>query len=120
MSSYNKIILMGRLAKNPECLYLANGTAVVNFAVATNETYKTEDGEKKETVCFVDCYMYGSRAEALSRHFLKGDPIHLDGKLVLDRWEKDGQKFSKHEVKVDSWQFVQSKQKGADANGSNS
>lgn len=120
MSSYNRVILMGHLAKNPEVSFLSNNTAVVNFAVATNETYKAKDGEKKETVCFVDCYMYGSRGEALAKHFKKGDPIHLDGKLVLDRWEKDGVKFSKHKIKIDSWQFVQTKQGGGDSNGSNS
>ncbi|MCK5565509.1 MAG: single-stranded DNA-binding protein [Planctomycetes bacterium] len=111
---------MGHISRAPELKYLQSNTAVVNFGIATNETYKGNDGEKKETVCFVDCFMYGKRAEALSKHFKKGDPIHLCGKLVFEQWEKDGVKNSKHKIKLDSWAFVQSKRKDDNDHGNNS
>lgn len=119
MSSFNKIIQMGHLSRDPELKFLQSGTAVVNFAVATNETWKDDQGNKCETVCFIDCYMYGKRAEALNKHFRKGDPIFVEGKLIFDQWASDGVKHYKHKIKVDSWLFVANKAKGAGDNADN-
>ncbi|MCK5565390.1 MAG: single-stranded DNA-binding protein [Planctomycetes bacterium] len=109
MSSFNQIILMGHISRAPELQYLPSQTAVVNFGIATNEVWKDQAGEKKETVCFIDCFMFGKRAEALSKYFKKGDPIHVVGTLQLDKWEKDGVKHYKHKIKVNSWLFVANK-----------
>lgn len=118
MSNFNQVILMGHLSRAPELQFLKSQTPVVNFAIATNETWKNQAGEKCESVCFIDCFMYGNRAKALSEHFKKGDPIHIVGKLVLDRWESDGVKHSKHKVKIDSWLFV-AKKAGKDESHAN-
>lgn len=109
MSSFNQIILMGHLSREPDLAYLQSQTPVVNFAIATNEAWKNSAGEKQESVCFVDCFMYGKRAKALKNHFKKGDAIHVVGKLVFDKWEKEGVKHYKHKVKIDSWLFVTKK-----------
>lgn len=119
MSSFNQIILMGHVSREPELSYLPSQTAVVNFAVATNRTWQDSGGEKQEAVTFVDCFMYGKRAEALKKYFQKGSAIHVVGSLILDQWDKDGVKHYKHKVKVDSWLFVASKQKDGGENADN-
>ena len=112
MASYNKVILMGNLTRDPELKFLQSGTPVVNFAVATSESWTDKQtGEKREEVCFVDLEALGRQAEVISEYFSRGKPILVEGRLKFDQWEtEDGQKRSKHRVKVDRFSFVGGRQ----------
>lgn len=110
MSSYNRIILLGNLTRDPQMSYLPSGTAAVDFGVATNHRFRTADGQDREDVCFVDCRIYGKRAEVIQRYFRKGSQIMLEGRLAFDTWTaQDGSKRSKHRVQVENFEFVGSR-----------
>ncbi len=105
--SYNKVIMLGNMTRDPELSYLPSQTAVVEFGLATTRKYRGTDGEMKEDTCFVDCRLYGKRAEVVSKYFKKGSPIMIEGRLALDRWEApDGSKRSKHRIFVENFEFV--------------
>ena len=110
MSSFNKIIMLGNLTRDPQLTYLPSQTPVVEFGLASNRKYKGSDGNMKEDVCFVDCRMYGSRAEVINKYCQKGNPLLIEGRLQLDRWEaQDGSKRSKHRIFVENFEFVGSR-----------
>ncbi len=118
MSSYNKVILMGNLARDPELSYLPSQTAVVEFAIATSHKYRGGDGQDREDTCFIDCRMYGKRAEVIQKYFTKGKPIMIEGRLTLDRWDApDGSKRSKHRVFIENFTFVGSGNGGGNSGG---
>ena len=107
MSSYNKVIMMGNLTRDPQLSYLPSQTAIVEFGLATNRKWKGNDGQEKEEVCFIDCRMYGKRAEIISKYCTKGNPLLIEGHLVFDQWDaQDGSKRSKHRINVDSFTFM--------------
>jgi len=102
----NKLILFGRLTRDPELTYLPSQTPVVEFGIATSRKYKDNDGQLREEVCFVDCQMFGKRAEAINQYVHKGDLLLIEGRLKFDRWEaQDGTKRSKHRVFVENFEF---------------
>ena len=107
MSSFNRVILMGNLTRDPQLKYLPSQTALVEFGVACNRTF-TKDGEKVEEKTFVDCTAFGKQAEVINQHFQKGKPIHVEGRLKYDSWDdkNGGGKRSKLYVVVDGFQFV--------------
>ena len=110
MSSYNKVILMGNMVRDPQLSFLPSNTAVCEFGIATSRTFKKQDGTQGEEVCFTDCQIFGKRAEVISKYFKKGEPIFVEGRLKLDQWQdKDGSKRSKLRVFVESFEFVGSK-----------
>jgi len=107
MASYNQVILMGNLTKDPELKYTANGTPVCNFGLAVNRTYTDSDGEKQEDVMFVDIVCWNKIAEACANYLHKGSPAFVDGRLQQKSWEtEDGSKRHKHEVVAKSVQFL--------------
>lgn len=107
MPQYNKVFLMGHLTRDPQLSYLPNQTAVVEFCLAENRKYKKQDGSPGEESCFVDCQMFGKRAETVNKYFKKGDPIFIEGRLKLDQWDtKDGSKRSKLRVFVENFEFI--------------
>ncbi len=107
MASFNKIIIMGNLTRDPELTFLPNQTPVVEFGLASNRKYKGSDGQMKEDVCFVDCRCYGSRAETLNKYCKKGSQLLIEGRLQFDRWEaQDGSKRSKHRIFIENFQFT--------------
>ena len=107
MASFNKVILMGNLTRDPQLSYLPSQTAVVEFGLAVNRKWKGQDGQQREDTCFVDCRAYGRQAETLNQYMSKGRPLLVEGRLQFDSWEsKDGQKRSKHRVVVESFQFL--------------
>lgn len=108
MPSYNKTILAGNLTRNPEVKYTSKGTAIADFGLAINRTWKDESGQTKEEVTFVDITAYGRTAEVIGEHLKKGRPILVEGRLKLDQWEKDGRKYSKLKVICESFQFLDS------------
>lgn len=104
----NKLFLAGRLTRDPEIKYTPKGTAVCEFGVAVNRTWKSESGEKKEEVTFLDVTFFGKTGEAIAQYFKKGQPIYLEGRLKLDQWDdkQSGAKRSKVGVVGESFQFV--------------
>ena len=107
MASLNKVLLIGNLTRDPELRYIPSGTAVANFGLATNRVYTTQDGERKEEVCFVDIVVWGKTAENCANYLSKGRPVFIEGRLQFDSWEtEDGQKRSKLRVVADRVQFL--------------
>lgn len=106
--NFNQLVLMGRLVRDVELRYLPKGIAVGQFSVAVNRVWKSEAGEKKEEVCFVDVTAWGNQAETLSKYLKKGDPIHLVGRLRTETWDdkQTGKKRSKLGVVLESFQFI--------------
>lgn len=106
--NFNKVILMGNLTRDPELKFGATNNAICKIGLAVNRRYTTASGEKREEVTFVDCDAFGKTAENIGKYFTKGKPIFIEGHLRLDQWEKEGQKFSKLKVVVDTFQFIDS------------
>lgn len=112
MPSFNKVILMGNITRDPELRFLPNNTAVCDLGLAVNDRYQNKaTGQWEDRPNFVDCTAFGRNAENISKFFNKGNPIFIEGKLRFEQWEDrtSGQKRSKLKVVVDLWQFVDSK-----------
>jgi len=107
--SYNKIILVGHCTRDIELKYTQSGSAIANTAIATSRKF-TQNGEKKEEVCFVDITFFGKIAEIANQYLHKGSKILADGRLKLDQWQdQNGQKRSKHSVIVETMQMLDAK-----------
>ncbi len=114
MASFNKVILMGNLTKDPEVRYATNGTAVATFGLAVNRRYRQGE-EMKEEVCFIDIVVFGKQAETSGQYLSKGQGVIIDGRLEQRKWDsEDGQKRSKHQVVALSIQFLPKRQGGAE------
>ncbi len=106
MASFNKVLLMGNLTRDPELRYTASGAAVASFGLAVNRKYKAGD-EWKEEVCFVDITVWAKQAENCAEYLHKGSPVFLEGRLNFQSWETDtGQKRNKLEVVANNIQFL--------------
>lgn len=107
MASYNRIVLMGNLTRDPELSYTPNNTAVCKFGLATNRKWRDSDGRDREEVCFVDCKAFARRGEVINQYMAKGRSILVEGRLHWSQWTtQEGEKRSKHEVVVDNFTFV--------------
>lgn len=106
MSNFNLVVLMGNLTRDPKLSYTPNQTAVVEFGLAVNRKWTKQDGSAAEEVCFVECQMFGKRAEVVNKYFKKGDPIHVQGRLKFEQWEKDDHTHSRIRVVVESFEFI--------------
>lgn len=108
MASYNKVILMGNLTRDPEVKFLPSGTALANFGLAMNESYTDQQtGERRDVPCFVDIEAWGRQAEIVGEYFSKGRPILIEGSLKYDSWEaEDGTKRNRLKVRLHRFQFV--------------
>jgi single-strand DNA-binding protein len=111
MPSFNKVILMGNLTRDPQLKHLPNNLVVAEFGLACNRRYRTAAGEDKEEVAFVDCAAFGRQAETIGQYCTKGKPLFIEGRLKYDSWEdKSGQgKRSKLTVTVENFQFIGAK-----------
>jgi single-strand DNA-binding protein len=111
MASFNKVILAGNLTRDPELRYLPKGTAVAAFALAVNRTWKSETGENKEEVSFIDIEAFGRQAEVIAQYMRKGRPLLVEGRLKQDSWEdkQSQQKRTKLKVVLESFSFIDSK-----------
>lgn len=101
MASFNKVILMGNLTRDPEVRYLASGTAVVEIGLAVNRSWFDKNAnQRKEEVTFIDVTLWGRTAEIAGEYLTKGRPVLIEGRLQLDQWEdrESGQKRSKLKV----------------------
>ncbi|MFT4901912.1 MAG: single-strand DNA-binding protein [Lentimonas sp.] len=116
MASFNKVILMGNLTRDPETRVTAAGLTICKLGIATSRVFATRDGERKEETTFVDVDAFGKQAEVITKYMRKGRPIMIEGRLKLDQWEtSDGQKRSKLGVVLENFQFVGGREDGSDA-----
>ncbi|MEN6458541.1 MAG: single-stranded DNA-binding protein [Thermoguttaceae bacterium] len=113
MASYNRVILIGNLTRDPELRYLQSGTAVSDIGLAVSEKRKNANGEWVEDTVFVDVTLWGRTAEVAGEYLSKGSPVFIEGRLRLDSWEgQDGQKRSKLKVTCDRMQLIGAKGQG--------
>ncbi len=115
MPSYNKVILMGNLTRDPEMRFLPSNMPVAQIGLAVNERWKNKQTDQwEERANFIDCEAFGRTAEVISQYFQKGKPILIEGKLRLDQWDdkQSGQKRSKLKVVIDSFEFVGGRDEG--------
>ncbi|MCB9916504.1 MAG: single-stranded DNA-binding protein [Planctomycetes bacterium] len=119
MSSYNKVILMGNLTRDPELRYTPSNIAVCKFGLAVNRRFKdSQSGEWREEPTFVDVTIFGKRGEAFQKFHSKGKPAFVEGELRYDQWEdQNGQKRSKLYVVAESWEFVGGGREGGAGGG---
>src|SRR5690242_11411473 len=119
MASFNKVILVGNLTRDPELRYTPKGTAIARIGMALNRTWKTETGETKEEVTFVDVDAFGRQAEVIAQYLKKGRPLLVEGRLKLDQWEDKNthQKQSKLKVTLESFSFLDSRGGGGGDTG---
>jgi single-strand DNA-binding protein len=110
MANFNKVILAGNLTRDPELRYTPKGTAVAQFALAVNRSWKSESGETKEEVSFVDVEAWGRQGEVIAQYMRKGRPLLVEGRLKQDSWEDKTthQKHSKLKVVLESFSFIDS------------
>ena len=106
MASFNKVILLGNLTRDPEVRYTPKGTAVTELGMAVNRVYTAENGEKREETTFVDVTLWGRTAEIAGEYLKKGRPVFIEGRLQLDSWEdkQSGQKRSRLRVVAEGLQ----------------
>ena len=120
MASYNKVLLMGNLTRDPEVRTLPSGQAVTELGIASNRTYTVggPGGEKKEEVTFVDVSFWARKGEVIAQYFNKGDPIFIEGRLSFRQWEtKEGEKRSKLSVTGENFEFVGGRREGGSGGG---
>jgi len=107
MASYNKVLLMGNLTKDPELRYTPQGTAVANLRLAVNRKYRTKDQELKEEVCFITAVVWSKQAETCNQYLHKGSSLLVEGRLQSRSWEDNtGAKRSVIEVRAERVQFM--------------
>lgn len=108
MASYNKVILVGNLTRDPELRFTPKGTAIARIGLAVNRSWRDANGELKEEVTFVDVDAFGKQAETLGQYMKKGRPLLVEGRLKLDTWEdkQTNQKRSRLGVVLESFQFL--------------
>ncbi len=113
MASFNRIVLMGNLTRDPQLSYTQSNLAVCKFGLAVNHRWKDREGGQKEEVCFVDCTVFGKAGETFNQYMAKGRPVLIEGRLQFNQWTTpEGDKRSKHEVVVDNFTFVGSRGDG--------
>jgi single-strand DNA-binding protein len=118
---YNKIVLLGNLTRDVEIRYSQSGTAIGNCGIAVNRKWKTQTGEQKDEVMFVDITFFGRTAEIANQYLRKGAKVLVDGRLSLDQWTaQDGTKKSKHSVIVENLQMIGGREDNYNNGGDNS
>jgi single-strand DNA-binding protein len=119
MASFNKVILMGNLTRDPDTRVTPGGLTICKFTVAVNRVFSGQDGERREEVTYIDCDSFGRQAETISKYMARGRAIMLEGRLKLDQWDdkNTGEKRSKLGVVVETFQFVGGRGEGDAAPG---
>ena len=116
MGSFNKVILMGNLTRDPDLRYTPSGAPVCNFDLAMNRSYTTQAGERKDEVCFMTIVVWGKQAESCGQYLAKGRQALVEGHLQQRSWETpEGQKRTKIEVVAERVQFLGGNGSGAKA-----
>ena len=114
-ASFNKVLLLGNLTRDPELRYTPKGSAVADLGIAVNRVYTLDNGEKREEVTFVDVTLWSRLAEIAGEYLKKGRPVFIVGRLQLDSWDdkQTGQKRSRLRVIGETMQLLGSRQGGA-------
>jgi single-strand DNA-binding protein len=118
MASFNRVILVGNLTRDPELRYTPSGTAVCDIGLAVNDRVKNSAGEWVDETTFVDVTLWARTAEVASEYLSKGSPVLIEGRLKLDNWEtNDGQKRSKMRVVCEKMQMLSGRGGGGEGGG---
>lgn len=116
--SINRVMISGNLTRDSELRQTGSGMSVLGFGVAVNDRRRNpQTGDWEDYPNFIDCTMFGARADAVARYLVKGTKVSIEGKLRWSQWERDGQKRSKIEVIVDELEFMSSRNADAQATG---
>lgn len=120
MADFNRVILMGRLTRDPQLKFTPQNLAVCEFGLATGRKFRTASGEEREETCYVDCTLFGKGGEVFQKYMNKGKPCHIEGRLKFDTWEdkNGGGKRTKLSVVVDNFQFLSDGTRGQGQQGS--
>ena len=117
---YNKVVLVGNLTRDVEIRYSQSGSAIGNVGIATSRKWKSQTGEQKEEVLFIDLTFFGRTAEIANQYLRKGSKVLVDGRLTLQQWTtQDGSKRSKHVVTVETLKMLDSKADSMNPNNNN-
>jgi len=117
---YNKVVLVGNLTRDVEIRYSQSGSAIGNVGIATSRKWKSQTGEQKDEVMFIDLTFFGRTAEIANQYLRKGSKVLVDGRLQLQQWTaQDGSKRSKHAVTVENLQMLDSKADAQNPNNNN-
>jgi single-strand DNA-binding protein len=108
MASFNKVILLGNLTRDPEVRYTPKGSAVCDLGIAVNRVYTTDSGERREEVTFVDVVLWARLAEIAGEYLKKGRPVFIEGRLQMDTWDdkQTGQKRTRLRVVGETMQLL--------------
>ncbi|WP_152632620.1 single-stranded DNA-binding protein [Aliarcobacter butzleri] len=118
---YNKTIMVGNLTRDIELKYLPSGSAVAKSSIASSYKYKSETGEQKEEVCYLEFNIFGRSAEVANQYLKKGSKVLLEGRLVIEKWTaQDGSSRSKHSLRVETMKMLDSKGSSDNNSGNNS
>jgi single-strand DNA-binding protein len=114
MASFNRVLILGNLTRDPEIRYTPKGSAVCDLGIAVNRQYTLENGEKREEVTYVDVVLWARLAEIAAEYLKKGRPVFIEGRLQLDTWDdkQSGQKRSKLRVIGENMQMLGSPRGG--------
>lgn len=102
MLSINKVLITGRLTRDPETKYLPSGQALTNLGIAVNRRFQDKSGEWRDDTMFIDVETWGKTAERCAETLKKGQPVFVEGRLKQDSWERDGQKQTKIRITADT------------------
>lgn len=116
--SFNKIIIVGNLGRDPELRYTPQGTPVCSFSVATNEKRKDRSGEMQNLTTWFRITLWGKQAENANKYLTKGNPVYIEGRLRTDEWtDRDGKTRTSLEVQATEMQFIGSRGDGEYSGG---
>jgi len=118
--SFNQVILMGNLTRDPELRQTPNGQNVCSFSLALNRSFKGSDGNWQEATDFIDVVAWGPLGERVAQYLTKGRPCLVNGRLQSRAWEQDGQKRSKVEVNAQDVTFLGGPGEGGSGGGASS
>ena len=117
---YNKVVLVGNLTRDVEIRYSQSGSAIGNVGIATSRKWKSQTGEQKDEVMFIDLTFFGRTAEIANQYLRKGSKVLVDGRLVFQQWTaQDGTKRSKHAITVENLKMLDSKADSQNPNNNN-
>lgn len=110
MATYNKVLIMGNLTRDPELKQTPSNQSIAQIGIAMNRKFKDREGNMREEVTYVDCEAWGRTAEVMAQYLSKGKPVFVEGRLKFDQWQdQSGNNRSKLKVVVESFQFIDSK-----------
>ena len=113
MANLNKVLLLGRLTRDPQLKYTSNGTPVADLSLAINRFWSGQDGKRNEETTFVDVTLWSRQAELAAEYLSKGREVFIEGRLKFDQWDTpEGQRRSKLSVVAESMQFIGPRNEG--------